>query len=403
MKTVFVRLARIGTMLALLVVVIGAWVRLTDAGLGCPDWPGCYGQLVVTESTREAAEAFPERPLDVGKAWREMIHRYLATGLGLLCLIMAGLAWANRRDPEQPTRLAYALLAVVIFQGLLGMWTVTLLLQPVIVMAHLLGGLTTLGLLFWLGEWRRALTPTVRTVEPVGGAAAATLSTPTPDPESSLESASAQKSMSASALSPAPTSLAASTPAPAAPHETASPPESASAPTSASPSAPASTQALLRRMALAATLVLILQIALGGWTSANYAALACPDFPTCQTRWWPPVTDFREGFVLWRELGVDYEGGVLDNPARVAIHFSHRLGAIAATLALGVLGWTMLRRPRLRPDGIAVLAALGVQLVLGASIIIYSVPLAVAVAHNGVAALLLLAVLNANQRIGHHR
>ena len=309
-------------------------MRLTDAGLGCPDWPGCYGQLVVTESTREAAEAFPERPLDVGKAWREMIHRYLATGLGLICLIMAGLAWMNRRDPEQPTRLPHVLLAVVIFQGLLGMWTVTLLLQPVIVMAHLLGGLTTLGLLYWLGEWRSALA--------AGAGPTAGANAPTPFP------------------------------------------------------------ALLRRIALAATLVLILQIALGGWTSANYAALACPDFPTCQTRWWPPVTDFREGFVLWRELGVDYEGGVLDNPARVAIHFSHRLGAIAATLALGVLGWTMLRRPRLRPDGIAVLAALGLQLILGASIIIYSVPLAVAVAHNGVAALLLLAVLNANQRIGNH-
>ena len=329
------RLARIGTLLALLVVVIGAWVRLTDAGLGCPDWPGCYGQLIVTESTREAAEAFPERPLDVGKAWREMIHRYLATGLGLLCLIMAGLAWANRRDPEQPTRLAYILLALVIFQGLLGMWTVTLLLQPVIVMAHLLGGLATLGLLFWLGEWRRLLSSR-------GGLHS-------PEHEARAESPG------------------------------------------------------LARAGIAALLILLLQIALGGWTSANYAALACPDFPTCQTRWWPPVTDFREGFVLWRELGVDYEGGVLDNPARVAIHFSHRLGAIAATAILGLLGWIMLRRPRLRPDGIAVLGALGVQLILGASIIIYGVPLAVAVAHNGVAALLLLAVLNANQRIGHYR
>ena len=335
MKTSFVRLARIGTLLALLVVVIGAWVRLTDAGLGCPDWPGCYGQLIVTESTREAAEAFPERPLDVGKAWREMIHRYLATGLGLLCLIMAGLAWANRRDPEQPTRLAYILLALVIFQGLLGMWTVTLLLQPVIVMAHLLGGLATLGLLFWLGEWRRLLSSR-------GGL---------------------------------------------------HPPEHEAR--AASPG--------LARAGIAALLILLLQIALGGWTSANYAALACPDFPTCQTRWWPPVTDFREGFVLWRELGVDYEGGVLDNPARVAIHFSHRLGAIAATAILGLLGWMMARRPRLRPDGIAVLGALGVQLILGAGIIIYGVPLAVAVAHNGVAALLLLTVLNANQRIGNYR
>ncbi|MCZ0952943.1 MAG: COX15/CtaA family protein [Rhodospirillaceae bacterium] len=335
MKTSFVRLARIGTLLALLVVVIGAWVRLTDAGLGCPDWPGCYGQLIVTESTREAAEAFPERPLDVGKAWREMIHRYLATGLGLLCLIMAGLAWANRRDPEQPTRLAYVLLALVIFQGLLGMWTVTLLLQPVIVMAHLLGGLATLGLLFWLGEWRRLLSSR-------GGLR---------PPEHAVRTASPG----------------------------------------------------LARAGVTALLILVVQIALGGWTSANYAALACPDFPTCQTRWWPPVTDFREGFVLWRELGVDYEGGVLDNPSRVAIHFSHRLGAIAATAILGLLGWMMVRRPWLRPDGIAVLGALGIQLILGASIIIYSVPLAVAVAHNGVAALLLLTVLNANQRIGNHR
>ena len=335
MKTSFARLARTGTVLAMLVVVIGAWVRLTDAGLGCPDWPGCYGQLVVTESTREAAEAFPERPLDVGKAWREMIHRYLATGLGLLCLIMAGLAWANRRHPEQPTRLAYVLLALVIFQGLLGMWTVTLLLQPLIVLAHLLGGLATLGLLFWLGEWRR-------------------LASFDDDPTRPVRLA-----------------------------RTASP--------------------WLARAGVAALGILLVQIALGGWTSANYAALACPDFPTCQTRWWPPVTDFREGFVLWRDAGVDYEGGVLDNPARVAIHFSHRLGAIAATLVLGLLGWMMVRRPRLRPDGIAVLVALGVQLILGASIIIYGVPLAVAVAHNGVAALLLLAVLNANQRIGHYQ
>ena len=366
MKTSFARLARIGTLLALLVVVIGAWVRLTDAGLGCPDWPGCYGQLVVTESTREAAEAFPERPLDVGKAWREMIHRYLATGLGLICLIMAGVAWFNRRDPEQPTRLAYVLLAVVIFQGLLGMWTVTLLLQPVIVMAHLLGGLTTLGLLFWLGDWRRALSSMASgaftlTANRASGTMAGPGASTTSGPITGLENGPAPEPAAARAA------------------------------------------AALRRLALAGATVLVVQIALGGWTSANYAALACPDFPTCQTRWWPPVTDFREGFVLWRELGVDYEGGVLDNPARVAIHFSHRLGAIAATIVLGLLGWTMARRPRLRPDGIAVLGALGVQLVLGASIIIYSVPLSIAVAHNGVAALLLLAVLNANQRIGHYR
>jgi cytochrome c oxidase assembly protein subunit 15 len=153
-----------------------------------------------------------------------------------------------------------------------------------------------------------------------------------------------------------------------------------------------------RRLALAAAAVLALQISLGGWTSANYAALACPDFPTCQTRWWPPVADFREGFVLWRGLGIDYEGGVLDNPARVAIHFTHRLGAVLATIFVGWLGWRLARDSRLKADGAAILTALTAQLVLGASIVIFGVPLAVAVAHNGVAALLFLTVLNANQR-----
>ncbi|NIW24037.1 MAG: heme A synthase [Gammaproteobacteria bacterium] len=319
MSNAFQTLARIGVVLAFLVVTIGAWVRLTDAGLGCPDWPGCYGQLIVPDlSEAGAAEAaFPDRPLEAGKAWREMIHRYLASTLGLVCLMLAGLAWRNRADPDQPTRLTYVLVGVVIFQGLLGMWTVTLLLKPVIVMAHLLGGFTTLSLLFWLAR---------DGVHRVGVAQP------------------------------------------------------------------------LRRLALAAAVVLALQISLGGWTSANYAALACPDFPTCQTRWWPPVADFREGFVLWRGLGIDYEGGVLDNPARVAIHFTHRLGAVLAAVVVGWLGWRLARESRTQADGVAILAALAAQLVLGASIVIFGVPLAVAVAHNGVAALLFLTVLNANQR-----
>ena len=328
MKARFLWLSRFGLILAFLVVTVGAWVRLTDAGLGCPDWPGCYGQWIVPGNPAEQVDAlvaFPDRPLDVGKAWREMIHRYLATGLGLLCIFLASLAWLNRHDPAQPTRVPYVLLGVVVFQGVLGMWTVTLLLKPVIVMAHLLGGLTTLGLLFWLGEWR--------TSGPSGTSKADTL----------------------------------------------------------------------RPLALAALCVLALQISLGGWTSANYAALACPDFPTCQTRWWPPVADFREGFVMWRGLGIDYEGGVLDNPARVAIHFTHRLGAIVTTVVLGLLAWLMLKRVELRPDGIVLIATLLLQLVIGASIVLYGVPLAVAVAHNGVGALLLLTVLNANQRIRHNQ
>jgi cytochrome c oxidase assembly protein subunit 15 len=321
MSVWFVRLARIGAILALFVVMLGAWVRLTDAGLGCPDWPGCYGRLVVPDAATSTAELGSQfsRPLDSGKAWREMIHRYLASILGLVCFSLAVIAWLNRRDPNQPKRVPVALVALVIFQGLLGMWTVTLLLKPIIVVAHLLGGFATLALLASLGRWRSASFPA---------------------------------------------------PAPA-----------------------------LRALGLAAAAALVLQISLGGWTSANYAALACPDFPTCQTQWWPAIADFREGFVLWRGIGIDYEGGVLDHPARVAIHFTHRLGAVLAGFLIALLGFRLARAHETRADGAAVLAVLVLQLALGVSIVWFGVPLAVAVLHNGVAALLLLAVINANQRI----
>jgi cytochrome c oxidase assembly protein subunit 15 len=321
MNVLFVRLARVGAVLALAVVMLGAWVRLTDAGLGCPDWPGCYGRLVVPDAATPAQELGAEftRPLEAGKAWREMIHRYLASTLGLVCVVLAFVAWRNRRDPNQPWRVPLVLVALVVFQGLLGMWTVTLLLKPIVVVAHLFGGFATLALLFSLGRWRAAS---------VGAATAG-----------------------------------------------------------------------LRALGLAAGAALVLQIFLGGWTSANYAAVACPDFPTCQTQWWPAVADFEEGFVLWRGLGIDYEGGVLDHPARVAVHFTHRLGAILATVLLVLLGWQLARNHATRLDGAAVLAMLLAQLSLGVSIVWFGVPLAVAVLHNGVAALLLLTVINANQRI----
>ena len=323
MYTLFLWLARFGTLLALIVVTVGAWVRLTDAGLGCPDWPGCYGQLFVSEQLAVDAGVQEQfgRPLEAGKAWREMFHRYLASTLGLVCVALAGVAWVNRRDPEQPWRVPLALVGLVIFQGLLGMWTVTLLLKPIIVVAHLLGGLATLSLLFWLSIGRARRLP--------------------------------------------------ATPRVAA-------------------------------LANAAGVVLVLQIALGGWTSANYAALACPDFPTCQTQWWPELADFDEAFVLWRGIGVDYEGGVLDHPARVAVHFTHRLGAIAATALLLALGVALLRRRDGHFAGAAILAALAVQLTLGASIVLFGVPLAVAVAHNGGAAILLLTTVNAHKRIYRH-
>jgi cytochrome c oxidase assembly protein subunit 15 len=308
-------------LLAFAVVVIGAWVRLTDSGLGCPDWPGCYGRLVVSAVSIEdpaAADLTAIRPLDTGKAWREMIHRYLASTLGLLCLVLGAIALWNRATPGQPRRLPLALVVLVVFQGLLGMWTVTLLLKPLVVVAHLLGGLATLALLFWLARARAA---------------------------------------------------------------------------------PLRVGSRVRGLAIAALALLILQIALGGWTSANYAALACPDFPTCQTQWWPAIADFDDAFVLWHGIGIDYEGGVLDHPARVAIHFVHRLGAVAATLGVVALGCALVARRESRGAGIAMIAALASQVAIGIAMVRFGVPLWAAVAHNGVAALLLLTIVNAHRRI----
>ncbi len=315
----FHRLCLVGTLLALCVVVLGAWVRLSHAGLGCPDWPGCYGHLTVgqaLENVERANQAFPERPLEAGKALKEMLHRYLASGLGLLILAIAACAWANRRDPAQPTRLPLVLVLLVVFQGLLGMWTVTLLLKPLFVVAHLIGGLTTTAVLWWLAL-----------------------------PAGDVERAGEEPG--------------------------------------------------LRRWVLAALAILALQIALGGWVSSNYAALACPDFPTCQASFWPAM-DFRDAFVLWRGLGIDYEGGVLDHPARVAIHYTHRIGALVTALVLGGVAWRATRGSpshRVRGAGIALGAVLLAQLALGPAMVLARLPLALATGHNAVAALLVLATV----------
>jgi len=320
----FRRVAFIATALAFSVVVLGAYVRLSDAGLGCPDWPGCYGQIDVPADPQRMAQAnaaYPERPVEVDKAWKEMIHRYLAGVLGLLILGLAVLAWYRRKDPEQPVVLPFVLLALVIFQALLGMWTVTLLLKPVVVMAHLLGGMTTLALLWWLA---------LRQGKSFEGK-------------------------------------------PAAEHS-------------------------LRYWTLLGLILVGVQVMLGGWTSANYAALACPDFPTCQAQWWPAM-DFQEALVLWRGVGVSYEYGVLDNDARVAIHMMHRLGAVLVLAYLGWLSWWILSRIRhrlVRTATIAVAVLLMIQVSLGIANVVLHLPLTIAVAHNGVAALLILALVALN-------
>jgi cytochrome c oxidase assembly protein subunit 15 len=316
--TLLFRLGGAATVVALCVVVLGAWVRLSDAGLGCPDWPGCYGHVDVPAGAGERAAAqaaYPERPLEPAKAWKEMVHRYAAGALGLLVAALAAVAVARRRRGVAPG-LPVALLALVIFQALLGMWTVTLLLKPIIVLAHLLGGLALLAGLTWLTLSHAPRVPNL--VHPPW----------------------------------------------------------------------------LRGWVLVGAGVLVLQIMLGGWTSTNYAALACPDFPTCQGEWWPE-TDFANAFVPWRGLGIDYAGGVLRGPARTAIHMSHRLGAVAVTVVLGGLALACLwpgRARRVQFAGAGVLALLALQLGLGIANIVWLLPLALATAHNGGAALLVMAL-----------
>ncbi|MEJ2454091.1 MAG: COX15/CtaA family protein [Candidatus Thiodiazotropha sp.] len=311
------RLALFTTLLAFCVVLMGAYVRLSDAGLGCPDWPGCYGRLVVPENEQAAVpqESAFAKPLHRSKAWKEMIHRYLAGSLGLFILLLAGLAWHNRRDPQQPLWLPSLLLGLVLFQAALGMWTVTLLVKPAIVTAHLLGGFATFVLLLLL-SLRLRPTPPFGTV----------------------------------ALSPP-----------------------------------------LGRFILLALAVAIAQITLGGWTSTNYAALGCSDFPACYPGQWWPAMDFREAFTLWRGLGVNYEFGVLDNDARTAIHMTHRLGALLTLLVVGGLGLRLLleRETVVRRLGAITLLLLVIQISLGITNVLGHLPLPVAVAHNGVAALLL--------------
>jgi len=308
-------LTRIAVILCLVVVVLGAWVRLTDAGLGCPDWPGCYGQMVVPGHP-DAAEAYPDRPLESGKAWREMIHRYAAGTLGVLILALAVLAVARRGRPGQPVVLPLVLLGLVVFQAALGMWTVTLLLKPLVVTAHLLGGMATLAILFWLA--RR----------------------PAPLPER---------------VGPG-----------------------------------------LKRFALIGLVVLAIQISLGAWVSTNYAGLSCPDFPTCQNRFWPPM-DFVSAFDPWHGLGVNYEGGVLGNSARVAIHVTHRLGALVTVIVLLWLGIRASKNSVLGTAGGMVMGGVMLQFILGIIMTATHLPVPLAVAHNAVAALLLLAVLNLNK------
>jgi cytochrome c oxidase assembly protein subunit 15 len=305
------------------VIVFGAYVRLSDAGLGCPDWPGCYGHVGIPDAAHEvlaAEQAYPERPVEAPKAWKEMIHRYLASTLGLLIVVLAFLS-TRLKSPTRTLRiLPWVLVGLVMFQGALGMWTVTLLLKPLVVTGHLLGGLTTFSLLLWL--WLSTRAP-------------AAVDAPRP----------------------------------------------------------------LLRLATFALVILAIQIFLGGWTSTNYAALACPDLPTCHGVM-VPETDYATAYKLWHGLGINYEYGILDNRARVTIHWTHRIGAAVVTVTMLLLAVALLRQPGLwRRFGYAVLAVLALQVVIGIATVWYQLPLLLATAHNGGAALFLACLVALNQRL----
>lgn len=320
-KTIFITLT-----LTFIVVVVGAFVRLTDAGLGCPDWPGCYGKATPTRAAGDIAKAVEVQggthgPVSMQKAWHEMFHRYLAGMLGLLILAIAITAWVKRKTLAQSPWLATALLVLVMFQAALGMWTVTLLLKPVIVTLHLLGGMATLALLTWL----------------------------------------AARQLSWNSLAPAPGPAAAS----------------------------------LRPWAIVGLAMLIAQIALGGWVSTNYAALACIDLPTCHGEWMPKM-DFRHGFQLLRELGQTAAGDKLSYDALTAIHWTHRVGAVVVTCYLAALAWMAARVAVLRGIAVALGVLLALQVSLGVGNILTGLKLWVAVAHNGGAAALLVALVVLN-------
>lgn len=318
------RLILVAMCLALGVVVLGAYVRLSDAGLGCPDWPGCYGHISphhAADNIAAAEAVHPDGPVSQPKAWKEMIHRYFAGTLGLLILAMALTAWTRQREISRGG-LPAALLLIVVFQAMLGMWTVTELLKPMVVTGHLIGGMTTLALLTWL--WLRETR--------VGDA----FSTPS--------------------------------------------------------------AVWLRPWAALGLILLAGQIVLGGWVSTNYAALACADFPYCHGAWMPPM-DFEPAFTLHRKLGMDAQGGYLSNEALTAIHWTHRLGALTVFLYLGWLGSKLLKTQGFRPMGALLLGLLTLQVGLGITNVLASLPLPVAVTHNAGAALLLMTMVALNFKL----
>jgi len=312
-------LSFIGICMAFVVIALGAWTRLVDAGLGCPDWPGCYGFIVFPTNESEIALAesrYPMFPYDINKAIPEVVHRYFAAALGLIAIFLVYFSFKNTKD-RSIRAWSIFLLFFICCQGLFGYLTVSLKLLPIIVTTHLFGGFATLTLFYFLYLKSRNFEIFNQINIPN-----------------------------------------------------------------------------LKGIAGAAFVILLLQIFLGVWTSTNYASLACADFPTCQGSYLPEM-DFKSGFNLNQEVGPNYLYGLLDNPARVAIHYSHRVTAILVTILFLILMsrlWFSNAAPLASTLGILLLT----QITLGIINVVYVLPLYVAIAHNLVAACLLLALFTIN-------
>ncbi len=318
------RIVLVSVILTLCVVVFGAYVRLTDAGLGCPDWPGCYGTLTVPESIEaitKAQQIYPDSPVESTKAWIEMIHRYLAGVLGILILIIGYTSYKKREEIAVPVALPIFLVLLLLMQAALGMWTVTMLLQPTIVTLHLLGGMSILGILTFIAHRH-------------------------------LGSVNHNISINSSLL-----------------------------------------------FAIRFSLVLLfLQIMLGGWTSTNYAALACTDYPTCHGAM-VPAMDFKNAFSIFRELGLTIEGESLSLEALHAIQWVHRVGAIILSVYLVIMAISLSAYPGIRFYKNLLLVVLAIQFIIGIANLLLHLPLALATAHNLGAALLVIILVIINSRV----
>lgn len=319
------KLVNLAILLVLLVVLMGGWTRINDAGLSCPDWPGCYGHIVMPgshEALELAQQRYPDTPIEKHKTWLEMGHRYLAGSLGLLIAALAGIAVHKRKTRAYPVGLSVALLLLVVIQALFGMWTVTLKLHPLVVTLHLMGGLLTLTLLLFLRQKLKRLN--IR--EPINTAAP-------------------------------------------------------------------------QRWFLIGIFLLLLQIALGGWTSSNYAGYACTHWVSCN-----PGTelglDFAAGFDPVKSIGPNYQGGQLGVEARAAIQVVHRIGALVVLTYTLILLWCFSRIPALTTPLRLLTVLVAAQVGLGVANIVHALPIGLAMAHHFMAVAVLLALLWAYDRAG---